>query len=145
MKDEPLISSHETILLDEECSSPQRILHTPGYHIIADMRECSCPIDTLININYVSRQLERSITKNGLTSLGLRGHVFGKNCGFTIVAPLSESHASFHTYPETMSVHFDIFVCHYRHNNTEKAKAVYEDMLSIFRPKNILLSNLERC
>ena len=46
----------------------------------------------------------------GLNLLKCQSHCFNP-CGFTLIALLSESHLSFHTWPEKKVMFFDLFTC----------------------------------
>ncbi|MCA9105657.1 MAG: adenosylmethionine decarboxylase [Planctomycetales bacterium] len=54
--------------------------------------------------------LARTLTESGFHVLGSTSHSFEPH-GATGVILLSESHASFHTYPEHRYVAFDLFAC----------------------------------
>lgn len=115
-----------------------------GHHILANLRLCECPEESLINSALFSRFLVRSIRLAGLTVMGSRSHGFGKDCGFTNITLLAESHVSLHTYPEKMSAHFDVFVCHYRNDNTEKAEKILLDIIAFFKPKDLGIRRIPR-
>lgn len=59
---------------------------------------------------YLRQILERSLTEAGATILDMSSRRFDPQ-GVTVLALLSESHASMHTYPEIGSVFIDVFTC----------------------------------
>lgn len=82
-----------------------------GYHILADFYGC----DILMskennNETYLHELMAQAVKAMGATNLGTKVHMFDP-VGATGVAILSESHMSFHTYPEYGFVAVDFFTC----------------------------------
>ena len=83
---------------------------TVGTHLLADLRGISA--DLLQNESALESLLESSLIDNGYNILNLHVHKFeAGGFGVTGVALLSESHASFHSYPELGYLAFDLFSC----------------------------------
>jgi S-adenosylmethionine decarboxylase len=78
-----------------------------GNHLIADLwgiynhADGSMILDTFVN----------ACTDAGASVLFSHCHPFGEGCGTTGVVVLSESHLSWHHYPEVNMISIDIFMC----------------------------------
>ena len=79
-----------------------------GKHCFCELYKCSPTIlndeERLISI------IKEAINKAGATLLNIASHKFSPQ-GVTIVALLSESHISIHTWPEDESAAIDVFTC----------------------------------
>ena len=69
-----------------------------------------CPFELLDNEEFLKQQIIESLNKTSLTLLDISSHKFNPQ-GVTIVALLSESHISIHTWPEEGSAALDVFTC----------------------------------
>lgn len=82
-----------------------------GRHFIASYLDCS---EAALSDNKGIRQaMLQAIAACGATLLGQSDYEF-KPSGITMVALLSESHASIHTYPEHRACFVDLFTCGHR-------------------------------
>lgn len=75
----------------------------------------------------------------GLTVVGECFHHFapaanGQAAGVTGVVLLAESHLAVHTWPEHGVVTLDVFVCHLRRDNADRAHLVLEALVEGFAP-----------
>jgi S-adenosylmethionine decarboxylase len=86
----------------------------PGLHIIAKLKNCNQTY--LIDYSFLRRIVDTFIMKNGLSKLGEVYHRF-ENAGFTGVVCLSESHVSFHTWPEYDIINLDIYLSNHLKDN----------------------------
>jgi S-adenosylmethionine decarboxylase len=77
-----------------------------GVHVLVDLWQVSGAGDPA----YVRGTIEQAIASCGATLLELRLHQFDP-AGITAVAVLSESHLSFHSWPQEDFVAVDIFTC----------------------------------
>ena len=68
-----------------------------GRHYIGSFKECS--YDRLTNLQGLKAAMIEAAKASGATVLSTSDFIFEPN-GYTMVALLSESHASIHTYPE---------------------------------------------
>jgi len=103
--------------------------YKPGLHILA---EFSTDNDQLLYSSASCRKLFSDlITSYGLSKVGEVYHDFD-NGGFTAVVCLTESHLSIHTWPEFKLATFDIFLSNYQKDNTDKVKAIYQEVLLFF-------------
>ena len=75
----------------------------------------------------------------GATVLFEHCHPFGEGCGTTGVIVLSESHASWHHYPEVSMISIDIFMCGTAH--PEKALPRIKDF---WKPRCVDYNHLRR-
>ncbi len=82
--------------------------HSLGKHCFCEVFDCSQEIlDDEILITTI---IKEAINKAGATLLNVASHKFQPQ-GVTIVALLSESHISIHTWPENHSAAIDVFTC----------------------------------
>tara|TARA_Y100000385_G_C13012001_1_gene602109 strand:+ start:670 stop:1005 length:336 start_codon:yes stop_codon:yes gene_type:complete len=87
-----------------------------GKHCFAELY--GCPYELLNDEKFLLAKIVDAINKTELTLLDISAHKFQPQ-GVTIVALLSESHISIHTWPETGSAALDVFTC--GQNNPEIA------------------------
>ena len=78
---------------------------TVGTHIMVDLIDCDEPSEE--KIFFAAEQIAEKL---GLKILGSRSHAFEPH-GQTAIFLLSESHMSFHTWPENRFIAFDLFSC----------------------------------
>ena len=81
---------------------------TLGKHCFTEVY--GCPFELLDNEEFLKQQIIESLNKTSLTLLDISSHKFNPQ-GVTIVALLSESHISIHTWPEEGSAALDVFTC----------------------------------
>lgn len=79
-----------------------------GHHVLAEFGGVD-PI-LLDDVAFLRVALERSLADAGATVCDVVSKRFAPQ-GVTVLALLSESHASLHTYPEVGSVFLDVFTC----------------------------------
>lgn len=79
-----------------------------GKHCVAELYGCDHSI--LDNEKIIIELIRESIDIAGATLLDICSHKFTPQ-GVTIVALLSESHISIHTWPEEGSSALDVFTC----------------------------------
>jgi S-adenosylmethionine decarboxylase len=106
-----------------------------GLHIISEFFGCKNS-ELLKNREELEKKLSGIVDGNGLTVVGTYFYQFGEGNGVTGVVVLAESHVSVHTWPEKENfINADVFVCNVTQDNTDKAKAVYEDIKELFAPE----------
>jgi len=112
-------------------------------HIIADLKK----------IDFQKLQLTEDILKSfitdslkevWLTELWNHYHTFTNPDEITWVIALSESHVTFHTWPEKDYVSLDIFVCNVENNNSNKAKNLYSKFIIFLQAWEIDEQMIER-
>lgn len=79
-----------------------------GRHLILDLYDCDPEL--LNNYEELQRLLEASLVMAKATILRVIGEKF-KPQGVTLLALLSESHASIHTWPEIGYAAIDLYTC----------------------------------
>lgn len=79
-----------------------------GRHVLLDLRGVKA--HAFEDAGSICAWLSNALTQTGFCVLGTTSHSF-QPFGATGVVLLSESHASFHTYPEHRFVAFDVFGC----------------------------------
>jgi len=90
--------------------------HTPPVLYSADLGECEALAD--LHTDDASAAFVTALGRAGATIVHAHTHVFPGG-GLTCVLILSESHAALHTWPETGTVHIDIFSCSSRLKSLE--------------------------
>ena len=83
--------------------------------------------------------MEQIVEKLGFTILHRFCHQFQPQ-GITIVYALSESHISFHTYPEDYRIAIDIYTCRKQDREFSEMSDMLESMFEGVRIKNIIIS-----
>jgi S-adenosylmethionine decarboxylase len=79
-----------------------------GKHCVAEVYGCDHTV--LNNEKQLTELLKEAIDVAGATLLSISSHKFDPQ-GITIVALLSESHISIHTWPEDGNAALDVFTC----------------------------------
>jgi S-adenosylmethionine decarboxylase len=79
-----------------------------GQHVLAELEGVDPAL--LDDVAFLRVTLERSLDRAGATVCDVVSKRFVPQ-GVTVLALLSESHASLHTYPEVGSVFLDVFTC----------------------------------
>jgi S-adenosylmethionine decarboxylase proenzyme len=79
-----------------------------GHHVLAEFEGIDPAL--LDDVAFLRGTLERSLARAGATVCDVVSRRFVPQ-GVTVLALLSESHASLHTYPEIGSVFLDVFTC----------------------------------
>lgn len=79
-----------------------------GRHFIASYYDCDPKV--LDHVKHLKEALCKAIEESGASLLNMTVHKFNPH-GVTLVALLSESHATIHTYPEHRACFVDLFTC----------------------------------
>jgi S-adenosylmethionine decarboxylase len=108
----------------------EQLLQNPrpdGYHLMLEF--FGCDIGKIDSLAFLRQAIKTAVHKAGLTNLGSRFHQFHPHgvTGFTL---LSQSHISFHTWPEYGYLVLDIFTC----GPEEQAQQVAEVLLERLGP-----------
>jgi len=118
-----------------------------GIHITADIYGCACDSEFLTSRNLLGVTLSQMVAKNRLTMVNEVWHTFRDVSGpggVTGVVLLAESHLAVHTWPELASVTIDIYVCNFSEDNTDKARALAQDLMLLFRPSSCEVNEIGR-
>lgn len=107
-----------------------------GLHLTADLR--GCPPHTALTSPGALRALCLSAVKDaGLQTVGELFHTFPPPGGVTGVVLLAESHLAVHTWPEIDAVTLDVYVCNFGSDNSHKAHALLDGLVSAFAPAQV--------
>ncbi len=91
-------------------------LHAPPVLYSVDLGECEAL--AALHPEDISGVFVAALGRAGATIVQALSHVF-PGAGLTCILILSESHAALHTWPETGTVHIDIFSCSSRLKSLE--------------------------
>ena len=112
-------------------------LHLPnGKHYMLDFHDVDL---TVLESPDGEASVIQAIINSGMTFLGSRSHLFPGG-GLTSVFLLSESHLSFHTWPEHSFVAIDIYTC----GNSKAADRLVRSMYDMLKPRTAKVSYIER-
>jgi S-adenosylmethionine/arginine decarboxylase-like enzyme len=112
-------------------------------HIIADLKKINFRKLELTE-NTLKTFISTSLKEVWLTELWNHYHTFTNPDEITWVIALAESHITFHTWPEKDYISLDIFVCNIENNNSNKAKALYQEFIAFVHPWEIEEQIIER-
>jgi len=115
-----------------------------GLHLTADLHECACPPSLLRDSAALKDACLKSATDADLTVVGEHFHTFADAGGVTGLVLLAESHLAIHTWPELNAVTLDVYVCNFRDDNSNKAQALTDALVTLFAPKNVNRNSLLR-
>jgi ornithine decarboxylase len=104
---------------------PDEVGEFAGRHVLAEFE--GVPATLLNDSQFLRDSLERALNKAGATICSMTHKEFEPQ-GVTVLALLSESHASIHSYPERGAVFVDVFTCG-RRADPELAVQLLRDML----------------
>ena len=90
--------------------------HAPPVLYSVDLGECEAL--AALHTEDISATFVAALGRAGATIVQALSHVF-PGAGLTCILILSESHAALHTWPETGTVHIDIFSCSSRLKSLE--------------------------
>ncbi len=113
-----------------------------GLHLIADLYGCRCDPSLLESKNRLQRLCVQACRDAGLSTLGAFFHQFyhadGAEAGVTGAVVLAESHLAIHTWPERGDVTLDVYVCNYSRDNSERAKALFDQLIRVLQPEQAI-------
>ncbi len=109
--------------------------------IAADFIDCRFPLETPLKIK--KRALE-ILKKTKIEVLKSAFVIYPTNKGATIIFVLADSHLALHTWPEKKLVNFDLFLCNYEEDNSEKVEKAFEEMKKFFAPKKVKARRIRR-
>ena len=119
-----------------------------GLHLIADLLDCRCPADFLFAAPQLEAFCTAACSHHGLTVVGRLFHAFhdaaGKPAGVTGTVVLAESHLAVHTWPEIAGVTLDVYVCNFGADNSNRAHALFADVIAAFAPGRLETKEVAR-
>ena len=102
--------------------------------------ECSaCKPELLSNKEILISTMEKVASDAGAHVVETMIHQFNPH-GLSGIVVIAESHLAIHTWPEHNYAAIDIFTC----GMPEVAEAIYQNILSAFKPENHTLKRVER-
>ena len=107
-----------------------------GRHVVLDLMGVSTHL--FDDAEILLKWLEQTLIQAGFRVLGASSHSFHPH-GATGVVLLSESHASFHTYPEHRYIAFDLFGC-----GAGDLDEVIEAAISHWQPERVTRRDIMR-
>ncbi len=115
-----------------------------GLHLTGDLFDCACAPHRLKDVADLRAHCLAAVRAAGLSPVADLFHAFPGSAGVTGVVLLAESHMAVHTWPETMGVTLDIYVCNFGADNSAKAQALRDAMTVYFAPARQHLQTLQR-
>lgn len=106
-----------------------------GLHLMANLYGVQ-NLEILTNRQACLMLCKEAVEKADLTIVGELFHGF-EGAGVTGVVVLAESHVAIHTWPESLYVTLDVFVCNYNRDNSARAKLLFEEIISQFKASDI--------
>lgn len=108
-----------------------------GRHFIASYTGCNH--GALSDVGNLKEAFLKAVDECGATLLDSADYIFPPD-GMTMVALLSESHASIHTYPEHDACFVDLFTC-----GTQCSAEKFDEALRAYLlPENVIVKVLSR-
>jgi spermidine synthase/S-adenosylmethionine decarboxylase len=112
-----------------------------GLHLFADLHDCRCAPGFLLDAPGLETFCVAACERHGLSVVGRLFHAFrdaaGKPAGVTGAVVLAESHLAVHTWPEVGGVTLDIYVCNFSGDNSERANALFVEVIAAFAPQRM--------
>ena len=119
-----------------------------GLHLIADLHNCQCPVSRLLDAPGLQTYCVDACQRHGLTVVGQLFHPFidaaGQASGVTGTVVLAESHLAIHTWPEMMGVTLDVYVCNFSADNSNRAHALFNEVIATFLPARLETKKVAR-
>lgn len=108
-----------------------------GVHVLGEIYGVEASI--LDDVHLLEKILTKGIEASGASLCGTQVKQFEPN-GVTILALLSESHASIHTYPDKGALFFDAFTC----GDRCKPELIATALIQALKPSRHTLSTIKR-
>lgn len=122
-----------------------------GLHLTADASGCNAAAPAMREPQALRAMCLSAVAQAGLTPVGELFHHFAPGTtidagggGITGVVLLAESHLAVHTWPELGAVTLDVYVCNFGADNSAKAEALMQALLSAWQPASVDHQRLRR-
>lgn len=116
-------------------------LYNKGLHILLTLKTDN--VDLLLKCEEFLQFSEEILKKNETEIVGTTFHIFD-NGSFTAAVCLKESHMCIHTWPEFQQLNFDIFLCNYLQDNTERVDVITKEIISYFEGEILQIDKIYR-
>jgi len=122
-----------------------------GLHLTADASGCDADAPAMREPAALRALCLCAVAQAGLTPVGELFHRFEPGAatqagggGITGVVLLAESHLAVHTWPELGAVTLDVYVCNFGADNSAKAEALMQALLTAWQPARVDRQSLRR-
>jgi S-adenosylmethionine decarboxylase len=120
-----------------------------GLHLTADLSGCKKNLSLMTDVAGLRAMCLKLVEASGLTAVNEVFHAFPgaeqeETGGITGTVLLAESHLALHTWPELQAVTFDVYVCNYSTDNSDKASRLLNSLVRLFDPEEANRQSLER-
>jgi|SRR5690349_10539312 len=119
-----------------------------GLHLTADLHDCACDNQWLVDAKALGAVCSKAATAAGLQPVGELFKSFPATAsgpgGVTATVLLAESHLCVHTWPELRAATLDVYVCNVGADHSPAAHALMDCMISLFRPQRSERHALQR-
>jgi len=114
-----------------------------GKHFIVDMFDVNISsFEKYLyknNFDIFDKNIEKLLEINNMTLLQKTVHHFNESGAFTSLYLLSESHVSFHTWPENNFIAMDVFAC-----GSCNPRNIVDEVINMLNPKYFKIVNIDR-
>jgi len=114
-----------------------------GLHLIGDLNGCRCDPQRLLDGRSFEADCVAMVRAAGLTIMDVSFHQF-EGSGYTGTVVLAESHLAIHTWPERAGLTLDVYVCNFSGDNSDKARALFRNLVEYFQPGEAALHEIDR-
>lgn len=115
--------------------------YRPGRHLVASLHVEDGA--SLLRYESLQRFLQDIIDRFSLQRLGDVYHNFPGG-GFTALICLSESHISFHSWPEQQLVNLDIYLSNHLRNNDGTVEAIFQAIVDFWNARILQQISISR-
>ena len=111
-----------------------------GLHLTADLSGCKADSPLMLDPAALRQLCVEAVAAAGLGAVAELFHAFTPAAnqpqgGITGVVLLAESHLAIHTWPELGAVTLDVYVCNLGQDNSAKAEALMDLLVTPFSPR----------
>jgi len=119
-----------------------------GLHLTADLYQCRCEPEWLIDAQQLSDWCLQAVQAVGLQWVNQLFHSFPGTAtgpgGVTAAVLLAESHVCLHTWPEQKAVTLDVYVHNIGGDHSAKARGLMFALINRFQPEWTEQRSLDR-
>ncbi len=115
-----------------------------GLHLTADLRGCDASRPAMTDTAALRDLCLAAVAGAGLSAVGELFHRFvpapqhaEAPSGITGVVLLAESHLAVHTWPELEAATLDVYVCNLGTDNSARAEALMDALVTAFLPARV--------